>query len=75
MDVQDNFVSHTMQADQQANLARIHEQKSKCGVINPLEPLIVSLIKSYVDDADLSSKLQLLYKVTSPDASPFLAYS
>ncbi len=29
---------------------------------NPLEPLIVSLLKGFVDDADLSKKLQALYK-------------
>ncbi len=68
-------MSHTMKADQKANLARIHEQKSKCDVVNPLEPLIVSLIKSYVDDVDLSSKLQMLYRVISMAVSPLIAYT
>jgi hypothetical protein len=84
--VQDNFVSHTMKAEEEANLARINEQKSKADVANPLEPLIISLLKGFIDDADLSTKLQALYKVPRPscfrcglcataDALPcFLAY-
>jgi hypothetical protein len=52
-----------MKADQKANLARIREYKSKMDVANPLEPLIINLIKSYINDADLSSKLRLLYQV------------
>jgi hypothetical protein len=55
-----------MKAEEQANLERIHEEKSKSDVSNPLEPLIISLLKGYVDDADLSKKLQALYKVCHP---------
>jgi hypothetical protein len=70
---QDNFVNHTMKAEELANLERIREEKSKSDVANPLEPLIVSLLKGYVDDADLSSKLQALYKVPHPTPTPSAA--
>ena len=63
---QDNFVSHTMKAEEEANLARIREEKSKADVANPLEPLIVGILKGYVDDADLSARLQALYTVPTP---------
>jgi hypothetical protein len=52
-----------MKTEQKANLARIREEKSKADASTPLEPLIMSLIKGFVDDADLSSKLQELYRV------------
>ena len=62
-DRQDNFVSHTMKAEEQANLQRIMERKSKSDVTHPLEPLIMSLIKGYVDDHDISEKIKELYRV------------
>jgi hypothetical protein len=62
--VQDNFVSYTMQASEQANLDRIAEQKSRSEIPTPLEPLLVGLVKGYIDDADLSIKLGNLYKVS-----------
>ena len=52
-----------MKTEQEANLARIREEKSKVDAATPLEPLIVNVIKGFVDDADLSSKLQELYTV------------
>jgi hypothetical protein len=60
---QDNFVSYTMQAAEQANLDRIAQQKSRLEIPTPLEPLLVGLIKGFVDDADLTRKLRDLYKV------------
>jgi hypothetical protein len=38
-------------------------------VTNPIEPLMVSLMKSFVDDDDLKSKLTALYQVenAAPD--------
>ncbi len=30
---------------------------------NPLEPLLVRLIKGYVDDADLTRRLSTLYRI------------
>ena len=66
--MQDKFVSHTMKTEEEANLARIREEKSKADAANPLEPLIASLLKGFVDDADLSDKLQGLYKVLSSQA-------
>ncbi len=41
-------MSHTMKAEEEANLARIAEQKSKADVANPLEPLIVGILKCYI---------------------------
>jgi hypothetical protein len=63
-------VSHTMKTEEEANLARIREEKSKADAGNPLEPLISSLIKGFVDDADLSAKLQGLYEVVPPILPP-----
>jgi hypothetical protein len=63
-------VSHTMKTEEEANLARIREEKSKADAGNPLEPLISSLIKGFVDDADLSAKLQGLYEVVLPSSHP-----
>lgn len=54
-----------MKTEEEANLARIREEKSKADAANPLEPLIASILKGFVDDADLSDKLQGLYKVLS----------
>ncbi len=62
MRAQDNFVSATAKAEEAANAARISEQKSRTALANPLEPLIVSLLKSFTDDADLVAKLESLYK-------------
>ncbi len=66
---QDKFVSHTMKTEEEANLARIREEKSKADAGNPLEPLIASLLRGFVDDADLSAKLQELYTVFSSPCS------
>jgi hypothetical protein len=70
-------VSHTMMEDEQAKLDRILEKKGESNVASPLEPLIVSLLKGFVDDADLGNKLQTLYKASlslqSKRASKFLA--
>jgi hypothetical protein len=61
--VQDNFVSYTMHAAEQSNQDRIAEQKSRCEILTPLEPLVVGLVKGFIDDADLSRKLSTLYTV------------
>ncbi len=52
-----------MKAEEEANLERIKEQKTKSDVIHPLEPLIKSLIKGYVDNQNLSEKIKALYQV------------
>ncbi len=62
-------MSHTMKTEEEANLARIREEKSKADAGNPLEPLIASLLRGFVDDADLSAKLQELYRVLSSPCS------
>eukprot|EP00291_Cryptomonas_curvata_P025007 CAMPEP_0172175582 /NCGR_PEP_ID=MMETSP1050-20130122/14314_1 /TAXON_ID=233186 /ORGANISM="Cryptomonas curvata, Strain CCAP979/52" /LENGTH=495 /DNA_ID=CAMNT_0012847713 /DNA_START=581 /DNA_END=2068 /DNA_ORIENTATION=- len=51
-----------MQAAEQANLDRIAKQKSRLEIPTPLEPLLVGLVKGFVDDADLTLKLRNLYK-------------
>ena len=61
-----------MKTEEVANLARIREEKSKADAATPLEPLIVSIIKGFVDDADLSTKLQELYKVLDYIMSCFI---
>ena len=70
--VQDNFVSYTMQAAQQANLDRIAEQKSRSEVPTPLEPLLLDLLKGYIDDADLMRKLSSLYRVSFLSALSYI---
>ncbi len=52
-----------MKAEEEANLERIKEQKSKSDVTHPLEPLIMSLMKGYIDNQDLSEKIKALYQV------------
>jgi hypothetical protein len=56
-------VSHTMKAEEEANLERINERKSKSDVTHPLEPLIMSLIKGFVDNHDMAEKIKALYRV------------
>ena len=52
-----------MQASEQANMDRIAEKKSRSEISTPLEPLLMGLVKGYVDDADITRKLGDLYKV------------
>jgi hypothetical protein len=73
--LQDKFVSHTMKTEEEANIARIREEKNKADAGNPLEPLIASLLRGFVDDADLSTKLQGLYKVLNPPICLFITAS
>ena len=63
-------MSYTMKTEEEANLARIREEKNKADAGNPLEPLIASLLRGFVDDTDLSSKLQGLYEVNIPPPPP-----
>ena len=60
--VQDNFVSYTVKAEEEANMDRIAAHKSRTAISSPLEPLIVTLLKSFTDDSDLASKLKALFK-------------
>ena len=55
-----------MNAAEQSNQDRIAEQKSRCEILTPLEPLVVGLVKGFIDDADLSRKLSTLYTVVLP---------
>jgi hypothetical protein len=64
-----------MKTEEEANLARIREEKNKADAGNPLEPLIASLLRGFVDDTDLSSKLQGLYEVNIPPPPPLLPAS
>ena len=59
----DNFVSYTIKEEEQAKLQKQQEGKSKCDNTNPLEPLLQKLMKGFVDDPDLTSKITLLYQV------------
>ena len=47
-----------------ANLDHTSAQKSRTATSTPLEPLIATLLKSFTDDSDLSSKLKALYTVS-----------
>jgi hypothetical protein len=44
------------------------DSSSDTQVTNPLEPLIVGLIKGYINDSDLSTKLSDLYQVSQKNA-------
>ena len=59
----DNFVSYTMKEEDLAKLQQQQEGKSKCENKNPLEPLLQKLLKGFVDDADLTAKIQIVYQV------------
>ncbi len=59
----DNFVSYTIKEEEQAKLQKQQEGKSKCDNTNPLEPLLQKLMKGFVDDTDLTAKINALYKV------------
>ncbi len=67
--VQDNFVSYTVKAEEEANMARIATHKSSVSISTPLEPLIVIILKSFTDDLDLKSKLKSLYTASSGASS------
>ncbi len=60
-------MSYTMQASEQANLDRINKEKQKTELPTPMEPLIVGLIKSFINDSDLSSKLGSLYEARTAE--------
>ncbi len=59
----DNFVSYTMKEEELAKLQKQQEGKSKCENTNPLEPLLQKLMKGFVDDLDLTAKIQHVYQV------------
>ena len=59
----DNFVSYTMKEEELAKLQKQQEGKSKCENTNPLEPLLQKLMKGFVDDTDLTTKIEKLYQV------------
>ena len=58
-----------MMEEERAKLDRIYEKKGESNVASPLEPLIVSLLKGFVDDVDLGNKLQTLYKAPIPSSA------
>ncbi len=62
-------MSYTVKAEEQANVDRIHEQKSRTASPTALEPVIVSLLKSFTDDADLCYKLKALFTASAARSS------
>ena len=65
----DNFVNASAKDEERARLQEIEEAKSFKEIRNPLEPLLIRLIKGYVDDADLSRRLSTLYHILDSDGS------
>jgi hypothetical protein len=65
----DNFVNASARDEAEAQLQAIEEAKSFKEIKNPLEPLLVRLIKGYVDDADLTRRLRTLYQILDSDGS------
>ena len=61
----DSFVTATARIEAE-EIKGLHEEKRRRHQAkNPLEPLLKKLTKEYVDNADLSEKLNLLFKVCS----------
>ena len=65
----DNFVNASAKDEAEAELRRIEEAKNYKEIRNPLEPLLIRLIKGYVDDADLTRRLGTLYHILDSDGS------
>ena len=59
----DSFITASLRAarDERAVLAR--ERRKLCGPRNPLDPLLAQLAGSFLDDADLSRRLALVFQV------------
>ena len=65
----DNFVNASAKDEAKAEMQRIEEAKNYKEIRNPLEPLLIRLIKGYVDDADLTRRLGTLYHIIDSDGS------
>ena len=65
----DNFVNASARDEAKAELRRIEEAKNYKEIRNPLEPLLIRLIKGYVDDTDLTRRLSTLYHILDSDGS------
>jgi hypothetical protein len=59
----DSFVSATAKIEAEESLGLHEEKRRRHQAKNPLEPLLKKLTKEYVNSADLSEKLNLLFKV------------
>ncbi len=60
----DNFVSHTMKADDEKKLALQMEAKSN-EATNVLEPVLKKLLRGYTDEEDLTAKIDALFQVST----------
>ena len=60
-----NFVIISTDNEKEERERIYREKKSQAMITYPLDPLIEYLTKQYVDDADLSDRLQRLFKVSS----------
>jgi hypothetical protein len=61
----DSFVSATARIEAEEIKGLLEEKRRRHQAKNPLEPLLKKLTKEYVNNADLSEKLNLLFKVLS----------
>jgi hypothetical protein len=68
----DNFVSYTMKEEELAKLQKQQEGKSKCDNANPLEPVLQKLMKGFVDDSDLTAKIENIFEVSTGQDSGYL---
>ncbi len=61
----DSFVTATAKIEAEEVKGLHEEKRRRHQAKNPLEPLLKKLTKEYVNNADLSEKLKLLFKVPS----------
>jgi phage gp29-like protein len=59
----DNFITASAETQQEKEHERISDMVSRRLFGNALDPLLEQLAQEYTDDADLSARLQSLFKV------------
>ena len=59
----DNFIKASMETRKAAETAQMSDAISRTLFFNALDPLLESIMASHTDDADLSARLQQLFKV------------
>uniref|UniRef100_A0A7S0MCA4 Ion transport domain-containing protein n=1 Tax=Cryptomonas curvata TaxID=233186 RepID=A0A7S0MCA4_9CRYP len=58
----ENFVSTSTRMDEEEQVERAVEQARENELRNPMEPLLVQLLREYSDSADLSKRLSILFQ-------------